>query len=107
MTLPLNSGASFPTRVSDFVLLMGHTWRCTSCREKLLENPALAWIGFKLDEEQRTAIRKLTDESFQTVARLAEQSSLTVRELEAAVDHPRARLRHLEGRKYDLNMMPR
>jgi hypothetical protein len=105
MALPLNTGANFPTRVADFALLMGHAWRCTACREKLLENPSLAWIGYKLDEAQRTAILKLTDDSFQTVPRLAAQLSLPVRELEAAIDHPRARLRHLEGRKYDLHII--
>lgn len=83
------------TRVRDFALLIGHTWRCSSCREALLEQPQSAVVGFKLDEQQREQILDLTDDSFQTIMRLAEATGLTVRELEEAIDHPRARLRHL------------
>ena len=61
----------------------------------------LYWIGFKLNEEQKGAIRHLTDESFQTLMRLSEETGLSTRELEEAVDHPRARLRHLGVIKYD------
>ena len=89
------------TRVRDFALLIAHAWRCTRCREGLLQEPAAAWIGFKLDEDQRTCILNLTDESFHTVHKLAEMTGLTVRELDEAIDHPRARLRHLAGDRYD------
>lgn len=83
------------TRIRDYALLMAHTWRCSSCREALLEQPQSAWVGYKLDEQQREQILDLTDESFQTIMRLSEETGLTVRELEEAIDHPRARLRHL------------
>jgi 3'-phosphoadenosine 5'-phosphosulfate sulfotransferase len=89
------------TRVRDFALLIGHAWRCTRCRETLLEAPTAAWVGFKLDDEQRECILSLTDESFHTVTKLAELTNLTVRELDEAIDHPRARLRHLAGNRYD------
>ena len=89
------------TRVRDFTLLIAHAWRCTRCREGLLQEPTAAWIGFKLDEEQRTCILNLTDESFHTVSKLAEITGLTIRELDEAIDHPRARLRHLAGDRYD------
>lgn len=88
-------------RVSDFALLIGHVWRCTQCREHLMAQPDVYWIGFKLSDEQRAIIRKLSDESFQTMARLAEETQLAPRDLEEAVDHPRARLRHLGVVKYD------
>lgn len=88
-------------RVQDFALLLGHLWRCTRCREALLAQPESFWIGYKLDQEQRDCIRSLNDESFHTVMRLAELSGLTMPELYAAIDHPRARLRHLDGQKYD------
>ena len=89
------------TRLTDYALLMGHIWRCLDCRELLTSNPELYWIGFKLNDEQKVAIRHLTDESFQTLMRLSEETGLSTRELEEAVDHPRARLRHLGVIKYD------
>jgi hypothetical protein len=88
-------------RVTDYALLIGHVWRCMECREQLMSRPELAWIGFKLSEGQRDLIRKLSDESFQTMMRLADETELTPHELEEAVDHPRARLRHLGVVKYD------
>jgi len=88
-------------RIRDFALLIAHTWRCTRCREGLLQEPLAACIGYKLDEAQREAILNLTDESFHTVNKLAECTGLTIRELDEAIDHPRARLRHLAGDRYD------
>lgn len=90
-----------PARVRDFALLIGHAWRCTRCREVLLENPKSAWIGFKLDEAQRECILELSEESFQTTVRLAELTGMTMQELDEAINHPRARLRHLAGNRYD------
>lgn len=89
------------TRVRDFALLIGHAWRCTRCRENLLAAPTAACVGFKLDEEQRECVLKLNDDSFHTVAKLAEATGLPLRELDEAIDHPRARLRHLAGNRYD------
>jgi hypothetical protein len=89
------------TRVSDFALLIGHIWRCLECREALMERPDFLSIGFKLSDAQREVIRNLTDESFQTTMRLCEETELLPRELEEAIDHPRARLRHLGVVKYD------
>ncbi len=91
-------------RVSDFALLIGHVWRCSDCREALMTQPDVYWIGFKLSDAQREIIRGLTDESFQTMMRLSEITTLTPRELDDAVDHPRARLRHLGVVKYDRRM---
>jgi hypothetical protein len=88
-------------RVQDFALLLGHAWRCTQCRESLLAQPELYTIGFKLDQSQRECILRLNDESFHTVMRLAELSKLSMAELYEAIDHPRARLRHLSGNRYD------
>ena len=82
-------------RVRDFALIIGHTWRCTSCRTALVDAPDTACIGYKLSEFERERIQELDDSSFQTVMNLAKETGLTVKELEAAIDHPRARLRHL------------
>jgi hypothetical protein len=89
------------TRVTDYALLIGHSWRCLECRENLMSRPDLYWIGFKLSDSQRDLIRKLTDESFQTLSRLSDETELTQHELDEAIDHPRARLRHLGVIKYD------
>ena len=89
-------------RIQDYALLLGHIWRCTHCRNALLAQPELLWIGFKLDQQQRACIKKLDDDSFHTVMRLAEVSGLSVNELYVAIDHPRARLRHLSGNRYDI-----
>jgi 3'-phosphoadenosine 5'-phosphosulfate sulfotransferase len=82
-------------RVTDYALLIGHVWRCPTCRESLLTQPEVAWIGFKLNDEQRQAIRNLSDESFVTIMRLGQELNLSTREIYTAIDHPRARLRHL------------
>lgn len=91
------------SRVTDYALLLGHVWRCPDCRAALVARPDVYWIGFKLSDLQRDAIRKLDDESFHTVMRLAELTGLSVRELDEAIDHPRARLRHLGVVKYETN----
>jgi hypothetical protein len=88
-------------RVQDFALLLGHLWRCSRCRTALLAQPELFWVGYKLDQTQRDCIKNLSDESFHTVMRLAEISGLTTQDLYTAIDHPRARLRHLDGQRYD------
>ena len=86
-------------RVRDFALLIGHVWRCTSCRQALFERPETVLVGYKLDEAQRAAILKLTEESFQTMMKLSDQTGISDRELNEVIDHPRARLRHLNGLK--------
>lgn len=83
------------TRISDYALMIGHVWRCMACRHDLLTAPETTWIGFKLSDTQKEQILKLNDESFQTVMRLSEETGLSSEELYAAIDHPRARLRHL------------
>ncbi len=82
-------------RVSDFALMIAHAWRCAECRGDLLEKPEVTWIGYKLSAEQRDRVREMTDDSFQTVPRMAEATGLDEDELTQAIDHPRARLRHL------------
>ena len=59
-------------RVQDYALIIGHVWRCTDCRDALLENPEATWVGYKLSEDQRERIRQLTDESFQAMSNLVE-----------------------------------
>lgn len=89
-------------RVSDFALIIGHIWRCTSCRDALVDNPSAMWIGYKLTEAQRTCLTNLSEDDFHTITRLAELTGLTAREIDAAIDHPRARLRHLGSIKGEL-----
>lgn len=82
-------------RVTDFALMIGHVWRCTSCREALMADPTQMGVGYKLSQEQRECISRLSDEDFVTIMRLAEVTGLSTGEIDVAIDHPRARLRHL------------
>ena len=86
-------------RVQDFALMIGHAWRCRECREALVESPELTVIGFKLTEDQRERVMELEDESFQTMTRLSQDTGLSKSELEAGIEHPRARLRHFGSRR--------
>lgn len=88
-------------RVQDYALIIGHVWRCNGCRDALFESPETVWLGYKLSDVQRECIRNLTDESFQTMAKLCADTGLVASELEAAIEHPRARLRHLGSVKGD------
>ena len=88
-------------RVQDFALIIGHVWRCNSCREELFEKPDTVWMGYKLNEDQKSRIRSMTDDSFASMMRLAEATGLDTKEIEAAIEHPRARLRHLGSVKGD------
>ncbi|NJN84619.1 MAG: hypothetical protein HC802_21590 [Caldilineaceae bacterium] len=90
-----------PSRVQDYALLIGHAWRCIDCRTALLNEPEKVWIGYKLDERQRACILAIEDTSFHTVMELSEATGLTSAELDAAIEHPRARLRHLGSTKGD------
>jgi hypothetical protein len=88
-------------RVQDFALIIGHVWRCHECREELFEKPDTVWMGYKLSDDQKARIRALTDDSFASMMRLAEATGLNNKEIEAAIEHPRARLRHLGSVKGD------
>lgn len=90
-------------RIQDFALVVGHAWRCYECRAKLLTTPQSMWSGYKLSDAQRGKAMSLTDDSFQTVMALAEATELTVSEIEEAIDHPHARLRHLGVYKGEYN----
>jgi hypothetical protein len=91
-------------RVQDYALIIGHVWRCLECREALFANPDTVWLGYKLSEDQRERIRSLSDETFQSLQRLMDATNLSAKELEAAIEHPRARLRHLGSVKGDYYM---
>jgi hypothetical protein len=71
-----------------------------------LDRPEIVWMGYKLSEDQRQRILKLSDESFQSMMRLAEATGLAVREIESAIEHPRARLRHLGSVKGEFHFRP-
>lgn len=91
-------------RIRDFALVIGHVWRCYECREQLIEDSVRTCRGYKLSDAERIMAGKLTDESFNTVERLAKGTGITKKELEIAIEHPHARLRHLgvykSGRSY-------
>jgi hypothetical protein len=89
------------TRVQDFALIIGHVWRCNTCRDELFDKPDTVWMGYKLSDDQKARLRALTDDSFVSLLRLAEATGLNSKEIEAAIEHPRARLRHLGSVKGD------
>jgi hypothetical protein len=82
-------------RVTDFALIIGHVWRCTACRAALLAEPTTMWVGFKLSEEQRACLAGMDDDDFRTITHLASVTGMTPQDIDSAIDHPRARLRHL------------
>jgi len=90
-----------PKRVTDYALIIGHVWRCTACRDALLTSPETTWIGYKLSDQERERIQDMDSDDFLTATRLAEVTGLSTDELYAAIDHPRARLRHLGSVKGD------
>jgi 3'-phosphoadenosine 5'-phosphosulfate sulfotransferase len=93
-------------RVQDFALIVGHVWRCSSCRDALMERPETLLLGYKVSDAQRSVIMELTDESFQTLERLSAITGLSTHELDAAIEHPRARLRHLGSSRGEYYIRP-
>lgn len=87
------------TRLRDFALIIGHTWRCYECRDLLLEDPERTCRGHKLSEAEKESAQELTEDDFQTVMALSQATGISVKDLEEAIDHPHARLRHLGSRR--------
>ena len=82
-------------RVRDYLILIGHTWICTDCRQRLLANLDTMLIGHKLSDEERERLEELSDGSYRTMMELADATGLSMEDLRIAIDHPRSRLRHL------------
>ncbi|MCB0116882.1 MAG: hypothetical protein KDD84_22440 [Caldilineaceae bacterium] len=82
-------------RVRDYLILIGHTWICTDCRQRLLDETDAMLIGHKLSEDERERVGELNEDSYRTMMDLAEATGLTMDDLRLAIDHPRSRLRHL------------
>lgn len=86
-------------RVRDFLIVIGHTWICMDCRDRLLQAPEATMIGHKLSEVERERILNLKEESFRTMRDLEEATGLSADEVASAIDHPRSRLRCLGTRR--------
>lgn len=82
-------------RVRDYLILIGHTWICTDCRQRLLSEMDTMLIGHKLSDEERERMDELSDESYRTMMDLSDATGLSMDDLRLAIDHPRSRLRHL------------
>lgn len=82
-------------RVRDYLILIGHTWICTECRQRLLAETDTMLIGHKLSEEERERMGELSEDSYRTMMELSEATGLSMDDLRLAIDHPRSRLRHL------------
>ncbi len=88
-----------PARVRDYLILIGHTWICNECRMRLLTEPEAILVGHKLNDHEREALLALTETSFRTMMELSDATGISMDELRMAIDHPRARLRHLGVRR--------
>ncbi len=82
-------------RVRDFVILIGHTWICTDCRQRLFNDMNTMLIGHKLSDDERERLEEMGDDSYRTMMDLSEATGLSMDDLRLAIDHPRSRLRHL------------
>lgn len=88
-------------RVSDYQILVGHLWQCVECREAFLANPQAMLVGLKLSDEQKNILHEFSKTPFKLLERLHSENGLTEAAFQVAVNHPRARLRHLGTRKAD------
>jgi hypothetical protein len=82
-------------RVRDYLILIGHTWICTDCRQRLLEDTNTMLVGHKVSDQERERLEELNDESYRTMMDLCSATGLSMDDLRLAIDHPRSRLRHL------------
>lgn len=82
-------------RVRDYLILIGHTWICPDCRQRLLTETDVMLIGHKLSDEERERVGALNEDSYRTMMDLAAATGLSMDDLRLAIDHPRSRLRHL------------
>lgn len=82
-------------RTSDLAIVLGHALQCEACRQRLLEEPDRVLVGRKITATQRADLAQLGEEDFASAATLAAAAGIPMAELVDALDHPRARLRHL------------
>ena len=82
-------------RTSDIAILLSHTMQCAECRDRLLSQPDRVLIGRKISEQQRAMLSSLSAEDFESAVTLAAAAGANSEELRDALNHPRARMRHL------------
>ena len=70
-------------------------------RDRGFPDARVTSFDVRLSDDQKSRIRALTDDSFASILRLTEATGLNNKEIEAAIEHPRARLRHLGSVKGD------
>ena len=86
-------------RIRDYLIVVGHLWIGDECRDAFFKNPSSVLIGFKLSQDEKERLHKLTEASFSSMELLVEATGLHYDELREAIDHPRSRMRHLISRK--------
>ena len=82
-------------RISDFDVAVGHLWHCDQCRRSFLSDPSSVMIGLKLSPDQRNVLNNLAAEPETLLDRLQHAWPTDDAAFERAINHPRARLRHL------------
>ncbi len=76
------------------MIVLSHALACSSCRARLLEQPASVFSGRALTADEKEALAKLQSGDFVTPDLLARAIKTPVSELQSYSDHPVARLRH-------------
>lgn len=79
----------------EFMIFLAHTSNCGMCRARLLDNPAAAFAGRSLNEDEREILSGLKFEDFLTPDSLSRAARVTRAELERYSGEPVVRLRHL------------
>ncbi len=80
----------------EVLIVLAHALSCSSCRSKLLDDPAAVLRGRALTEEERETLSHLTGGDFLTTELLARGSGTTTDDLRAYSDHAVVRLRHFQ-----------
>lgn len=76
------------------LIVAGHAWQCPSCRRMLLEDPDGVLLRQGLAGEERSLFGQVAVEDWTTLTSLAKALGVSRTDLEAAMRHPRCRLRH-------------
>jgi hypothetical protein len=78
----------------ELLIIIGHAWQCLDCRRLLLETPDKALRGRPLTADERKRLTALEAQHFVNLTNLAQMLGVQVNDLNTAMNHARARLRH-------------
>ena len=79
----------------EMLLVLAHAHGCTTCRDRLLSDPAAIARGRPLSDAEKHTLSGLKFEDFITPDLLARAAGYSAADLDAYRDEPIVRLRHL------------